>query len=138
MMKIWFLSPARLLVNASHELSGAHCGFPQDFSPRVSWNVFPVAIFAIQMCVTKASCFQSVSLTVYATHLPSGEICVPKSDLTLSRSSIEGRRCCALTVNTGRRIKSSEHRLSISTSDAHSPQRRRANGGTQSHFSLRY
>jgi hypothetical protein len=34
--KIWFLSPARELVNASHSPLGDHCALPADLSPRVS------------------------------------------------------------------------------------------------------
>ena len=54
----------RLDVNASHWLSGDHCGLPDGLSPRVSCSVRPVAVLASQICVTNASCRKSVSLTV--------------------------------------------------------------------------
>ena len=64
MTKSWFLSPMRALVKASQSPAGDHCGLPAALSPRVSCSERPVAVFASQICVTNASCFQSVSLTV--------------------------------------------------------------------------
>ena len=64
MAKIWFLSPTRLERNASHCPSGDQRGLPEDFSPRVSWVVSPVAALAIQICETKASCLKSGAVTV--------------------------------------------------------------------------
>ena len=57
------LSPARALVNASHASRATTSCPVDDLSPRVSWNVRLEATSATQICVTKASCFQSVDDT---------------------------------------------------------------------------
>ena len=84
------LSPARALLNVSHAESGDHVCPVDDLSPRVSWNVRLEETSATQICVTKASCFQSVDDTEYATHLPSGDTWAFPSVLRLSRSSTVG------------------------------------------------
>lgn len=120
--KIWLRSAMRGLVKAIHLPSGDQRGFEAGLSPRVSCVVRVVALSVSQMWVTNASCAKSVSVMVYATYAPSGEICAPPIDLSVSRSSMVGiRRSAAVsgrrqrtvvTVASTRAIWSSVERLS--------------------------
>jgi hypothetical protein len=63
MTKIWFLSPARELVKASHPPSGDHDGFEQGLAAASPGSSGPKARESARR-ETNASCFQSVDVTV--------------------------------------------------------------------------
>jgi hypothetical protein len=66
--------------------------------PRVNWTTVPVRVSATSTCVTKASCSQSVNVSVKATQRPSGEIVGLLTAPMSTSSSMVGTRGAVAAV----------------------------------------
>ena len=73
---------SRVETKARARPSGDQRGCRSDPGPAVSWRPDPLATSASQMRVMPRLSLRECSVTVYATHFPSGESCGVPTDLS--------------------------------------------------------